>query len=103
MVNGQADAIAPNWGITEPERQQLAEAMALALAAWFPDEQIPVKYVVLLQLAGAGWSIANARRDPTTGKLKPLRLARTKPKPGAAEPEPVVTGGAGGGFTTATG
>ena len=111
MVNTFADVLAPNWALTIDERGRLSGSIALALAAWFPDARIPIKYLVLLQVAGAGWSIVNERRDPGTGKLLPLRLG---PRAGDAAPSSAPSSassassidtepkGAAGGFTTST-
>ncbi len=104
LVNALSDGIAPNWAVTIDERRQLAGSVAMALAAWFPDERIPVKWLVLLQVAGSAWAIVTARRDPGSGKIMALRL----PKPAAtsaAQPaasSPAGNAAAGSGFTTAT-
>ena len=104
LVNGFSDGLAPNWGVTLDERRQLASSIAMALAAWFPDDHIPVKWLVLLQVAGSAWAIVTTRRDPGSGKIMALRL----PKPAAtsaaqpAAPAPAANGTAGHVFSTST-
>lgn len=102
MVNALSDAIAPNWGITAPEREQLSRSICLALEAWFPGQYIPVKFQVLLGVGGAIWGIVTVRRQANGGKLPPLRL----PPPGGAktgDPQPTPAQPAGtGGVTTST-
>ncbi len=60
----------PAWEVTDDEKGKLAAALGKACALWFPGE-IPEKYVALLVLAGSVGQIVAARRDPSTGRLKP--------------------------------
>lgn len=99
MVNALSDAIAPNWGITAEERRDVVDGIAMGLAAWFPDEVIPLKFVVLLQGAGAVWKIITARRDANGGKLPPLRLAHSG-EGAATNSSPAPAPRAGGAVTT---
>jgi hypothetical protein len=100
VLYGQAARIvAPNWNVTGGEVRELAHATAVALAHWFPDQQLPPKYAALLALAGTAYAIAEARRDPATGRIRPLR-APLDDEPSAAAAAPFVAG-AGAGFSTA--
>jgi hypothetical protein len=71
IVSKAADIVVPAWRISADERKALSSSIALALAAWFPDHQLPPKYVALLGVAGSLYAIVDARRDPETGKLLP--------------------------------
>lgn len=82
IVSQAADVLVPAWEISSDERKALSGSMSLALAAWFPDHQLPPKYMALLAVAGSMYAIVDARRDPTTGKLKPRR--NEKPDSAAA-------------------
>jgi hypothetical protein len=75
IVSKAADVLVPAWGVTSDERKALSSSLSLALAAWFPDQQLPPKYMALLAVAGSMYAIVDARRDPDTGKLKPRRHA----------------------------
>jgi hypothetical protein len=75
--------VAPNWNVTDAENRELAKATATALALWFPDQQLPPKYAALLALAGCVYGIAESRRDPQTGRIRPLRAP-----PADAESDP---------------
>jgi hypothetical protein len=75
LVDRAAAITVPNWGITPAESKELGEAAAVAMAAWFPDGVIPIKYVVLLNLAGSAYAIAEKRRDPATGGYLPRKVA----------------------------
>lgn len=80
IISKASDIVVPAWEITPEERKQLSSSVALVLAAWFPDHQLPPKYVALLAVAGSLYSIVESRRDPETGKLK----ARRNEKPATA-------------------
>jgi hypothetical protein len=80
LVGALASGIAPNWQIDTAEVAAIGNAAANALAAWFPDGALPYKYWVLLELGGTVLGVANARKDPATGKLRPLKA----PQNGAA-------------------
>lgn len=90
LVDGAALAVFPNWQVTPAESGKFAGAMARAFLLWFPDQIIPPKYLALVTLAGVGFEIVQARRDPETGKLRPARLPKkdaggdTKPQAAAA-------------------
>lgn len=79
LVDRLGAIVAPNWSITPDESQELAHASAIALAAWFPDGVIPIKYMVLLNLGGVAWTIAQKRRNPD-GTLPPMKI-RPAPAP----------------------
>lgn len=102
IANTLADVIAPNWRITREERDQVSGAFALALAAWFPDDVIPIKYLVLMNVGASLWNLAASRRDPTTGKFIPMRIA---PPADAAKTagEGAAPAAASGPVTTSTG
>lgn len=74
VVGACTSAIVPAWEVTAAENGKLSGAMARALLLWFPDQIIPPKYLSLLVVAGVGFEIINARRDPQTGRLRPARL-----------------------------
>lgn len=67
--------VAPNWKVTPDESREVGEAAAVAMAAWFPSGAIPYKYMVLLNLGGAVFSIADRRRD-ANGDFLPLKPAK---------------------------
>ncbi len=94
IVNTLADVVAPNWRATRDEREQVSGAFALALAAWFPDDAIPIKYLVLMNAGAAIWNLAASRRDPNTGKFIPLRIAPAADaaKTGGEAPAPASSG-----------
>lgn len=97
IANTFADLIAPNWRLTALERDQVSGSLALALSTWFPDDVIPVKYLVLLNVGASFWNLAASRRDPQTGKILPMRLApppdsaKTADAPAPASGETVTT------------
>lgn len=97
LFDQAASIAAPNWNVTREEKRQLAHSTAVALAHWFPNQQLPPKYAALLTLAGTAYGIAEARRDPDTGRIRPLRAPRQASAPLAASPSP---GGTGATFTT---
>ena len=74
LVSQAANIIVPAWELSAEERRALSGSVAVAMAAWFPDQKLPPKYAALLGLAGTLYGIVEARRDPTTGKLKPRRV-----------------------------
>lgn len=89
IISKASDVLLPAWEITPDERKQLSSSVAFALAAWFPDHQLPPKYVALLAVAGSLYSIVESRRDPDTGKLKPRRNEKPATAAGqAAAPAP---------------
>jgi hypothetical protein len=72
---------APAWEVTDAEKSKLADALGKACALWFPGE-IPAKYVALIVVAGSVGQIVAARRDPSTGRLKPRhRTITIEPPP----------------------
>lgn len=102
-VNGLADVLAPNWQISGEQRGSLAHVSAMALAAWFPDHRLPIKYAVLTMVGASLFDIANANRDPETGRLRPLRLkpaARPAASSSDRPSELPATGARPGGFST---
>ncbi len=113
LYDQAATIVAPNWQVTRDEKRALAHSTAVALALWFPDQQLPPKYVALLTLAGTFYAITDARRDPATGQLRPLRApppARPSSSTGGAGsgedqdqagPAPAAGAKVGGGFSTA--
>jgi hypothetical protein len=74
VVNRAGAALAPNWHITPQETNNVAEAIAGAAMMWFPDAPIPPKYLALLVVLESVYAIVEARRDPSTGGLKPRRI-----------------------------
>ncbi len=76
FLAGIAAVAVPNWTITEQQNQELAQSVSFALALWFPHE-IPPKYAALLMVGVSCYGIAQANRDPQTGKLRPRVDART--------------------------
>jgi hypothetical protein len=74
LVDLGANAIVPAWKVNRIESGKLAGAMARALVLWFPDMIIPPKYLALLTVAGVCFEIAQARRDPSTGRFLPAHL-----------------------------
>ncbi len=100
IANTLADVIAPNWRVTREERDQVSGAFALALAAWFPDDVIPIKYLVLMNVGASIWNLAATRRDPNTGKFIPLRLA---PPPDSAKTATPAAPAPSGPASTSTG
>ena len=73
LLSQASKIVAPNWRVTDAENRDLAKVTATALALWFPDQQLPPKYAALLALAGCVYGIAESRRDPATGRIRPLR------------------------------
>ncbi len=70
VLGAACNAMCPAWDVTDAEKSKLAGALAHAMQLWFPGE-IPEKYVALIVVAGVGFEIVSARRDPATGGLKP--------------------------------
>lgn len=77
--------IAPNWQLSEDEQRALFESTRQVLTAFFPDALDP-RVQACFALGGTVLAIAGARRDPATGKMKPLRLKKPE--------EPVKADGA---------
>lgn len=75
IISKAAEVLVPAWDVTVEERKALSGSLSLALAAWFPDHHLPPKWMALLSVAGSMYAIVDARRDPTTGKLKARRHA----------------------------
>jgi len=94
VVNGVADGVLPNWKLTEAERGQLTDSMALACAYWFPDGYIPPKWVALFGALYTGYSIVNARRHDD-GSWVPRAVVKVK-RDAAATASPGKGDGAGG-------
>jgi hypothetical protein len=84
LVEAGAASILPAWQVTSAESSKMGGAMARALLLWFPDQIIPPKYMALLAIAGVGFEIAQARRDPETGRYRPARLPPPPEKQPAA-------------------
>jgi len=68
---------APNWQVTREEAAEVGEAAALAWAYWFPGPSDP-KYAALAMLGFSLWNLAESRKDPETGKYRPLRVKAAK-------------------------
>lgn len=92
----------PAWRITDDERKQLTAAASAALAHWWPDGNIPPKYLSLVMVVYVGYTIVEARRDPATGELAPRRIdtAPRSAAPGRAAAPAAVVAAAGDGFST---
>lgn len=106
LYSQAARIIAPNWNITPAETRELGHATAVALALWFPDQQLPPKYAALLALAGTAYALAESRRDPETGRLPPMKVARAATAGHQAPADEFEPGGSpftvgGSGFSTA--
>ena len=86
LVDVAAVALVPAWKVTPAESGKLAGAMARALLLWFPDMIIPPKYLALIAIAGVGFEIAQARKDPATGRYLPGRLPESAPAESAPAP-----------------
>jgi len=74
LVDLGAVSLVPAWKVTPAESGKLANAMARALVLWFPDMIIPPKYLALLTVAGVAFEIAQARRDPNSGRYLPAHV-----------------------------
>lgn len=98
LVNFLCDTIAPAWGVSQQRREKLAQDGSLALAAWFPDDAIPLKWLLLLNVGTGFWQIVTEQRERNGGKLPPLRL----PPPGAAKTGEGASSPAGAGGAVAT-
>jgi hypothetical protein len=90
-------AFAPNWQITKPESDGVADAAALVLAYWMPDGVLEPKYLAIITLATSLYGVAATRRRED-GSWLPLRAPRapassspTSPAPGPA-PSPAPAG-----------
>jgi hypothetical protein len=83
LLDQGCTAIVPAWQVTPHEVGRLSTACSKALLLWFPDMIIPPKYMALLVIAGVGFEIAKARRDPDTGRYRPARL----PEPAGKNPD----------------
>jgi len=77
--------IAPNWELEAAECAMLQDSVRQVLEAFFPYAIDP-RVQACLALAGAVIVIGQARVDPATGKLRPMR----KPKPAASAPADAV-------------
>jgi len=101
LVSRGFDLLAPAWDVTDDEKAKLAHSVALCAAAWFPDAAIPARYVVLLMLGGTAYQVVEARRDPSTGKIRERvkRDARTIQAPASAGTG-AGEGAGGAGFST---
>jgi hypothetical protein len=80
LIDQGCTAVVPAWQVTPHEVGRLSTACSKALLLWFPDMIIPPKYMALLVIAGVGFEIANARRDPNPGRLRPARLPDRAPE-----------------------
>jgi hypothetical protein len=74
-------ALAPAWRVQPPEVSKLSLACSRALMLWFPDMLIPPKYMALLVVAGVGFEIVQARRNPETGQLAPRHFPAEQKQP----------------------
>lgn len=90
----------PAWRITDDERKQLTAAASAALAHWWPDGNIPPKYLSLVMVVYVGYTIVEARRDPATGELAPRRVDVVRRPAAPAVQVDQSAAGAGGGFST---
>lgn len=81
-VAGVSAVIMPNWQLSSAEQDQLAKACATALGWWFPNLAIHPRWMALVGIGGVMYGIAGARRDPQTGKIRPMRK---KPEPAQQE------------------
>lgn len=79
LIDSGCNAIIPAWQVTPPEVSKLSTACSKALMLWFPDMIIPPKYMALLVIAGVGFDIAQARKDPNTGRYRPARFPDRAP------------------------
>jgi hypothetical protein len=89
LVDAGCNALVPAWKVSPREVSKLGTACAKALLLWFPDQIIPPKYMALLAIVGVGFEIAQARRDPRTGRYLPGQLPDQAPEqtgPAAAAP-----------------
>lgn len=74
LIDSGCQALVPAWQVTPREVSKLSTACSKALMLWFPDMIIPPKYLALLTIAGVGFEIAQARKDPETGRYRPARV-----------------------------
>jgi hypothetical protein len=84
LVGWSAQVFAPNWAITPDETTGMSKALTGACVLWFPDQPIPAKYLAILVVAASAAQIVQARQDPETGTLKPLRATQSE-KPATNE------------------
>jgi len=87
VISTTANSVMPAWAISPQETDDLSDALARACVLWFPDGMIPPKYLALCVVAGIAGKIVLKRRDPDTGKLKPMKLDDAKPA-AATAPRP---------------
>lgn len=80
LIDSGCTALLPAWQVSPPEVSKLSAVCAKALMLWFPDMIIPPKYLALLTIAGVGFEIAQARKDPATGRYRPGRLPERAPQ-----------------------
>jgi hypothetical protein len=79
LIDSGCTAIIPAWRVTPLEVSKLSTACSKALMLWFPDMIIPPKYMALLVIVGVGFEIAQARKDPSTGRYRPAQLPDRAP------------------------
>lgn len=79
LIDQGCTAVVPAWKVTPHEVGRLSTACSKALMLWFPDMIIPPKYMAILVIAGVGFDIAKARRDPSTGRYPPARVPERAP------------------------
>ena len=91
LIDSGCAAMLPAWQVTPREVSKLGTACAKALMLWFPDMIIPPKYLALLTIVGVGFEIAQARKDPDTGRYRPARVPENNGTDiqGRSEPAPV--------------
>ena len=80
LLDSGCTAIVPAWHVSPVEVSKLSTACSKALMLWFPDMIIPPKYMALLVIIGVGFEIAQARKDPATGRYRPGQLPQRAPE-----------------------
>lgn len=78
LVDLGAVTFVPAWKVTPAESGKMASALARAALLWFPDAIIPPKYLALITVAGVALEIAQARKDPTSGRYLPAHPTTEK-------------------------
>lgn len=73
-VEGIARVVMPNWNLQDDEKAVLAAELATAMGWWFPSISIHPKWLALVGVGSAVYAIAQSRKDPATGKVKPMRV-----------------------------
>ena len=81
-VEGLSGAICPNWELTTDEKSALAANLATAFGWWVPNINIHPRYLALGGVVFCMFGIAKSRKDPATGKVKPMRVRPVEPAQG---------------------